>query len=91
MKAYDILATGQQHLKDRGQQYDAPQGERSMAKTVKIFNSISGRDLSEKEGWIFMMSLKFARAMQGKPKADTYEDLAAYAALLGEHELGKLE
>lgn len=55
-----------------------------MAHAVSIFNAITGRDMTEREGWTMMMALKLARSMQGKPKLDTYVDMAAYAALLGE-------
>lgn len=60
-------------------------GERSMAKTVAIFNAWTGEDMSEADGWRFMLCLKQAREIQGKFHADDYVDLAGYASLLGEH------
>lgn len=80
-----LLEKAKETLSQRGQDYDSPGGERSMAHTVHIFNAIIGRPaLSEREGWIFMMAIKQARMMQGAPKADTFVDLAAYASLTGE-------
>jgi hypothetical protein len=81
-----ILQEAVQCLMQRGVDYDSKNGERSMAHAVEIFNVIVGGDkrLTEHEGWIFMRALKQARMMQGKPKLDTYVDLAAYAGLAGE-------
>lgn len=60
-----------------------------MAHAVQIYNAIVRKDpMTERDGWIFMLALKQARMMQGKPKMDTYVDLCGYGALLGECELG---
>lgn len=72
------------HMEDRKSTYDAPEGERSMGKTVTAFNAITGRDLSEEEGWLMMVLLKAVRTQQGDFRADNYEDGAAYFALQGE-------
>ena len=82
--AQDFLAKAHHHMQNRAVEYDAPAGERSMEKTVMAFNALTGQDLSETEGWLFMMTLKMARSTQGRFKADNYEDLAAYASLAGE-------
>lgn len=82
-----ILTEAASTLRQRGAEYDGKGyqgGERSMAHTVQIFNTITGRNLTEREGWLLMLSLKIARSMTGKPKLDTYVDLAGYSALLGE-------
>lgn len=63
---------------------DCPNGERSMARCVAAFNAITGRDLSEVEGWHFMELLKLARATAGGHNLDDHTDRAAYAALAGE-------
>lgn len=89
MEADKIVGEAGRTLIQRGAEYDSPKGERSMAHTVEIFNVVTGRNLTEQEGWIFMMALKQARMMQGKPKSDTYVDLTAYAALLGECTLAR--
>lgn len=44
MKASDILEAGIKHLGDRAASYDAPHGERSMSKTVAIFNELIGEN-----------------------------------------------
>jgi hypothetical protein len=89
--APELLKEATGMLAQRGVDYDSKGGERSMAHAVSIFNTITkrymegpGEALTELEGWIFMMALKQARMMQGKPKRDTYVDLAAYTALAGE-------
>lgn len=84
MTAHDILTAAAGHMSDRAATYDRPEGERSMAATVTAFNAITKQSLTEEQGWIFMCILKTVRSQQGAYRADNYEDLAAYAALLGE-------
>lgn len=72
------------HMEDRASTYDAEGGERSMGKTVSAFNAISGHELSEEQGWLFMVLLKAVRTQQGGFRADNYEDGAAYFGLQGE-------
>jgi len=82
----DILHAAAQHMEDRASTYDAPEGERSMAKTVQMFNALIGGDqfINTEQGWLFMALLKIVRSQQGDVKMDNYEDLAAYAALAAE-------
>jgi hypothetical protein len=84
MKASDILQAAQQHMQQRAATYDKPEGERSMAKTVAMFNTLTGATLSTEQGWLLMACLKMVRAQQGGYRADSYEDGAAYFALAGE-------
>lgn len=86
MSAVNILEKAAGHLKDRADTYDRPDGERSIGATVQAFNAITGDGLmsSEERGWLFMAILKMVRSQQGNYKADNYEDLAAYSALMGE-------
>lgn len=86
MSAVNILEKAAGHLKDRADTYDRPDGERSIGATVLAFNAITGDGLinSEERGWLFMALLKMVRSQQGNYKADNYEDLAAYSALMGE-------
>lgn len=82
-----ILSDAANTLKQRGADYDGKGyagGERSMAQTVAIFEQITGVKLTERQGWYFLISLKLARSTTGKPKLDSFVDLAGYAALLGE-------
>ncbi|WP_299582018.1 DUF6378 domain-containing protein [uncultured Microbulbifer sp.] len=79
-----FLENGAQHMRDRAEQRDSEQGERSMAKTVKAFNALYGTDLTEEHGWMFMVLLKQSRASCGVFVADDYEDGAAYFGLAGE-------
>lgn len=84
--ALDIIEAGAKTLGDRGQLRDQPQGERSMAALIRTFNALTGRDLTEAEGWEFMICLKLVRGRQGKFHLDDYVDAVGYAALLGECE-----
>ncbi|WP_370242844.1 DUF6378 domain-containing protein [Marisediminitalea sp.] len=84
LSADKVLNQAQEHLVNRGQVYDQPQGERSMAKTVAAFNALTGLELTEEQGWLFMVVLKAARTQQGMFKLDSYEDGAAYFALAAE-------
>jgi hypothetical protein len=84
-----LLDQAAKHMRDRAATYDKPEGERSMGKTVEAFNAITGRDLTESEGWLMMALLKMVRSQQRKePHADSCEDLIAYTALFGEARLG---
>lgn len=80
-----ILDAASQHLQTRGKLRDKPEGERSMLATVTAFNALTGHTLSERDGWLFMVTVKAARACAtptGIP--DDYQDGAAYFALAGE-------
>lgn len=82
--AGDILRAGLGHMEDRAATYDAEQGERSMSKTVIMFNALYGLALTEEQGWAFMACLKLVRTSQGAYRPDNYEDGAAYMGLMGE-------
>ena len=82
--AQDFLEAAKGHLGDRASTYDKPTGERSMERTVNTFAALTDIQLTEEQGWLFMEVLKQVRSLQGKFKADSYEDLAGYAALRGE-------
>ena len=83
--APSLLTRAAQHISNRGQQYDKPEGERSMGKAVSAFNTITGYDITEAEGWLLMQILKDVRLWQ-RPgyHADSAEDCIAYAALKAE-------
>ena len=84
MKAHEILTQAGSEMDNRAVTYDQPQGERSMAKTIAMFNTLTGKNLTETEGWHFMSCLKMARSTQGEYRPDNHIDHAAYAALAGE-------
>lgn len=84
-KADDILESAIEHMRNRAQARDQPEGERSMSRTVNAFNAITGHTLSERDGWMFMVILKAARACNTPTGiGDDYEDGAAYFGLAGE-------
>ena len=84
LNAQDILGNASRLVESRGVERDKPTGERSMAKAVNIFNAWKGTELTEEEGWAFMVALKFARMEGGKFKLDDYLDATAYCALMTE-------
>jgi len=89
MSAPDLLDAAAGHMRDRAKTYDKPGGERSMGKTVEMFNIATGRDLRESEGWLLMAILKMVRSeTRVEPHRDSVEDLIAYAGLYGEARLG---
>lgn len=79
----DLLLKAADTIDQRASDRDVAQ-ERSMAKTVKVFNALTGNDLTEAEGWRFMQVLKMVRGETGPYKADDHIDEAAYAALYAE-------
>lgn len=84
-RAPELLGRAAAHMHDRASAYDKPEGERSMGRTVEAFNAITGRDLTESEGWLMMAVLKAVRAQtRSEPHQDSLEDLIAYAALYAE-------
>lgn len=70
-------------VEDRAKSRDV-QAERSMARTVASFNAMHGTNLTEEQGWQFMIFLKLARANGGSFNADDYVDLCGYGSLAGE-------
>lgn len=92
--AESLLRKAAEHMSDRASAYDTPGGERSMRRAVAAVNAITGRSLTEAEGWLLMLALKQVRLFTRRDQAhrDSAEDAIAYAALLGESALcGGLE
>lgn len=83
--APDYLRRAAAIMDERGRQYDSPNGERSMGRCVTAFNAITGRDLTEPEGWLLLQILKDVRQWS-RPEyhRDSAEDCIAYAALKAE-------
>lgn len=82
VSAPNVLILAASHMKERAEAYDKPEGERSMAATVGVFNLFHGTNLTEAQGWHFMQILKDVRLFT-RPgyHADSGEDGVAYAAL----------
>lgn len=84
-KAPELLGRAAALMHERGKTYDQPEGERSMGKAVEAFNTITGRNLRESEGWLFMSLLKLVRSeTRSEPHQDSLEDNIAYSALYAE-------
>ena len=83
--AEQFLSQASDLMVERGKQYDQPSGERSMGKTIAAFNAITGRELTEAEGWLLMSLVKRVRQFSNKGyHQDSAEDAVAYAALEAE-------
>ncbi len=85
LDAAQLLQLSADTLTERGKQYDSSGAnkERSMSAVVKSFNTIYGTNLTEQQGWNFMVLLKMKRGAD-KPHKDSALDMIAYAALAGE-------
>lgn len=84
-EAPELLGRAARHMHDRASTYDKPEGERSMGRAVQAFNAITGRDLTESEGWLLLQVLKDVRLFtRSEYHADSAEDCIAYAALKAE-------
>ena len=80
-----LLTAAAKHMYDRAATYDKPEGERSMAQTVAVFEAYHGIKLTEAQGWHFMQVLKDVRLFTRETyHADSAEDCIAYAALKAE-------
>lgn len=83
--APELLGRAARHMHERASTYDKPEGERSMGRAVAAFNAITGRDVRESEGWLFMSLLKLVRSeTRVAPHQDSLEDNIAYSALYAE-------
>lgn len=85
LTAEDFIREAEKVLLERGEIYDSPTGERSMEKTVAIFNLRTGHNLTEADGWAFMGYLKDVRQdSAGGTHADSAVDRINYALLEAE-------
>ena len=83
--ARSILKQASDAIQNRAITRDNSESERSMQRTVNIFNGLINFDLmTEPQGWLFMACVKLARSQQGQFHLDDYIDAAAYIALAGE-------
>jgi uncharacterized membrane protein len=84
--AEQFLRIAAELMAERGKTYDsAERGERSMPRTVAAFAAITGKVLTEAEGYLFMQLLKDVRQWQQPAfHRDSAEDGIAYAALKAE-------
>ena len=91
LTAPNLLKRASDLMIERAVQYDSPEGERSMEKIVNSFNALTGKDLTEAQGWMFMVLLKLVRDnTRVVGHKDSCDDLIAYAALYGESRLSDL-
>ena len=81
--AIKILENASDCIGDRATERDTD-SERSMASTIKAFNGMFDTNLTERQGWQFMVLLKMSRSKAGSFKLDDFIDGAAYSALAGE-------
>ena len=82
VSADEVLDMAKDTMAQRGQRRDSGQ-ERSMKRIVHVFEALTGHQLTEVEGWTFMVVLKLCREQTG-PDLDNWIDGAAYMALAAE-------
>lgn len=70
-------------LEDRASERDIKE-ERSMKAAVEAFNAMFDTQLTEEQGWHFMVLIKMSRSKGGAYRRDDYVDGAAYFGLAGE-------
>ena len=58
--------------------------ERSMKKIVEVFNKLTGHELTEREGDIFMVCLKLVRMQVKTNDMDSYVDALGYISMASE-------
>ena len=84
-RSVDFLDEARSIQEERAREYDQPDGERSMAKTVAMFNVVTGMELKESDGWLFMSLLKIVRDQSRTTvHVDACRDLVSYASLYAE-------
>lgn len=81
--AIAIMDEGSMAMRARASERDT-NSERSMKGAVEAFNAIYSTELTEEQGWMFMVFLKASRAKGGEFRLDDYVDGSAYFALAGE-------
>lgn len=81
--AFTILHDAADAIANRAASRDV-ESERSMARCVASFNAMTGHQLTEVDGWLFMVFLKSSRARAGAYNPDDYLDATAYFGLAGE-------
>jgi hypothetical protein len=84
--AHGFLEEASQAMKQRAALRDAEDGERTAAQIAKVFNAITGHEISEADAWMFLLVMKIVRSRNGKYHRDDYVDGSSYFALLGECE-----
>lgn len=80
----EFLLAAAENQAQRAALRDAPDGERSMAKAVEMFNILYDTNLTEAQGWDFMSLLKKVRGSQGEYHEDDYLDDVSYSSLKAE-------
>lgn len=83
ISASEILRKAGELISDRASERDVKE-ERSMRACVNAFNGLYDTELTEEQGWAFMILLKLSRAKGGKVRLDDYQDAVNYCALMGE-------
>jgi len=93
MLATAILHETAKLIEDRAAERDLEQ-ERSMERAVTAYNALQtrcGANLTEADGWLFMVCLKLSRATAGQFRLDDWMDAAAYCALTAECLMAKMQ
>ena len=75
-------------MEQRGQQYDQSGGERSFEKAAKVFNAITGYEITAADIALVQVCIKLVRSQsRAEPHRDSLLDAVAYMALHGEERM----
>lgn len=81
----DYLKQAAAIQEQRGKDYNTEDGERSMAAVVAAFNDLFNQDMTETQGWQFMVLLKMKRLDTALGHhEDSAADQVSYSALAAE-------
>jgi hypothetical protein len=83
--ALQFLECARRIQAQRADDYDQPDGERSMQKVVALFNLLTGHELKESDGWLLQQILKMVRDQSRvRPHLDSLMDNIGYGSLYAE-------
>ena len=86
MDANQLLEKARDMLAERGEEYDhEDKKERNMGRAVCAFNALTGYQMTEEEGWLFMLLLKLSRVTDSDFRHfDSLLDAICYSTLMME-------
>lgn len=87
LRVADLLQAAELTRGDRNASYGDP--VENYRHTVAVFNAITGRDLTAREGALFMVAVKLARLRTAPRHTDSHVDAMAYLGIV--HECAEAE
>ena len=86
--AHGFLSEAAQTMLERGKQYDQPDGERSFERAAKVFNAITGYEITAADVALVQVCIKLVRSQsRADPHRDSLLDAVAYMSLHAEERM----